>query len=512
MYWIYFTVVFNGVYSQSGDGVITSQSDNSDVTDDWFPRLNATCVNKQLDFNDNANCSTTGILMQEKIKCADGVYKDARTSNAGKNCVTSQREINCTSEQICSGWSQWMKIYNCCMNETCSHPGVTLMRYEGGKYRTRDCRDDIEQDCTEEYKIFKCGEVRSGPDGWQSSEGSPPLREIALGLAALVMVGLLLFAALRIRKSALQRRRAPPHGREIHGVDNEVGPMPPESRIQNLLGTINTNGRSYELRERSDSTPGRRVYVLSPTPQDPNAPGRGRGFSRTTSQLSSIAEEDAEDALSLITENTEPREDDCFFKYDSDAIKEVDELSSAFDDDAKATSTEAINCINDVIAMYDVDKDIEDTNIEEILKENSRISTSDYRKSADYGTDNNYLNNFGWKPQDRAWKIEKLKDENTKSAEKLSASCSTLNSTFSHASSSRSLGNGCVMSRDKDDDGKDASCRDPLLGNNEVNTLTNLKKEYKSLPSLLDTSQIPDVDEILKDEHVDDDVGEETRV
>nr|XP_039258618.1 uncharacterized protein LOC120335197 [Styela clava] len=340
----------------------------------------------------------------------------------------------------------------------------------------------------------------SGPDGWQQPDSGSSLPTIALSLAGTVMVGLLLFAALRIRKSARERLRAPPYGGEMQGVDNETGPAPADSRIQRILDSINTNGRNYELRERSDSTPGRRVYVLSPTPQDTNVVTWGRGFSRTTSQLTSITEEDV-DALSQITESAEPQPDNCVFTYDSDAINELNE-SSAFDEDNKATSTEAINCINDVIAMYDVEKDVDDTNLEEILKENSRISTSDYRKSADYGADNNYLNTFGWKPQERAWKIEKLKDENKKSAERLSASCSTMNSTFSQASSSRSLGNGNITSQDNDKD--DASSRVPLLGNDDFSMINNLKKEYKSLPSLLDTSQIPDIDDVLKDEYADD--------
>ena len=77
--------------------------------------------------------------------------------------------------------------------------------------------------------------------------------------------------------------------------------QPSDSRVHEILNRMNANGRHYELRERNDSTPGRRVYVISPTGDQSNHMGpRGRVFSRATSQLSSIAEESNEDGELIV--------------------------------------------------------------------------------------------------------------------------------------------------------------------------------------------------------------------
>lgn len=482
----------------------TTKGTTETVQGEWLPKVNATCVNTVLQLSTNPNC-LNGKLLQTKKEC-QGTFK---SPDGDRGCVIKKREINCTADQACSPWSDWEAKTNCCQKEECEFNGIPYKKGHLVRGRIRKCDQNFGNSCSETSSIIKCGLGRNGPVGGRgidpplgetTSTKSHSVRAIAVGLAGMVMVGLIIFAAVRIRKATLQKRIVREHhDRDIEGVDNgALAAMSSDSRVQDILNRMNSNGRHYELRERADSTPGRRVYVISPANGQGNHAGqRGRAFSRATSQLSSIAEESAEDALSNITEATEPLDDQRVFKYDSDTINGLEngQLDCAFEEDDQhtkpASSTEAINCITDVIAMYDIENEMEN-DLNEMLNRNSVISShSDYRKSSEVKPDD-YLSDFGWKPQERSWTIEKLKDEDTPKTNdrRLSISCSTLNSMYS---SNVSIESGGAAT-----DGEESHTQ-PLLGGDDDMTSSNLKdmKAFSSMPSVLDTSQIPDIEEML---------------
>lgn len=479
--------------------ILTSQADDNITIswESWYPKVNATCQSGSLVLASNPSCYDR-MLNQTRIQC-----EDAFKTGSERGCVTYEREIDCTADQACSLWSQWEAASQCCEEKRCDYNGTLVSYHHQLRTRSRICINTIEEGCgnqTVEGACIKAKAANTPNSGNKEDDGSTtsnPIRALIFGLAGMVMVGLLLFAVIRLRKVTAQKREAQAtRGRPVEGVDNDaLMNMPAESRVQTILNNMNANGHHYELRERSDSTPGRRVYVITPTGSPANhASQRGRVFSRATSQLSSIAEESTDDALSRITEGIEPLEDDCVFKYDSDTINEITNEDCAFDEERPkpASSTEAINCINDVIAMYDVDNETT-KDLNEMLKRSSVKSQNDFRMSGE-GKGDGYLTEFGWRPpQERTWTMAKLKDQDTARMDRrMSTSCSTLNSMY--------LSNMSIASKDISSAvyNSDDNVSEPLLGNEDV-APSNLKrmKEFSSMPTILDTSQIPDVDQVI---------------
>lgn len=164
------------------------------------------------------------------------------------------------------------------------------------------------------------------------------------------------------------------------------------------------------------------------------------------------------------------------FRYDSDAINDLKSPSNQnrapSENDA---SEEAINCINDVLAMYDVD---------ETTNRQSQVTLPDFRMSGQYDNEK-YYQEYGWKPEERSWKIEKLKGDTAGGA--FADSCSTLNSVISEKSAVTSSLNDV------------SQLEEPLLPSNKRTRSLRDSVIFKSLPSVLDTSQIPDIDDVLDD-------------